>query len=257
MGPGGAALCVGVLLGAGPVAAAGSTTTTTTPAPPISTTTTSTTTTSTTTTPAAAPTATPTDSWLRRATAAESTLGSVHINGSIDQGKTHITLSLLVNGNGDGDGSFTQQGSRIQLKRVGPLLFFNAPTKYWNQHATKAETKRYCGKWIEVSALDARYEDFRQFLDAGELTASVFQGYTRPLTVSRPTKLDGHKVVIVSDSAAADGRTNSVKMYIDDTGKPYVVQIVDRTTTQATTLTFTAYGKSVSITTPPEPINLT
>ncbi|MGP0032376.1 MAG: hypothetical protein ACLPVF_17985 [Acidimicrobiales bacterium] len=181
----------------------------------------------------------------------------MHINGSIDDGKNSITLSLLVNGNGDGSGSFTQQGSRIQLKRVGPLLFFNAPTHYWSEHATKAETKKYGGKWIEVSALDSRFESFDQFLDAGDLTASVFEGYTRPLTVSKPTTIHGHKVVIVSDSATADGKESSVKLYIDATGKPYVIEIVDHGATQATTLTFTSYGRPVSITTPPEPINLT
>ena len=129
---------------------------------------------------------TPTDAWLKKATAAEAKVGSVHINGNIVQGKTGIVLSLLVNGDGEGGGSFTQAGSRIQLKRVGPLLYFNAPKKYWASHANAAQTKAYGGKWIEVNALDARFQSFDQFLNAGDLTAAVFQGYTRPLAVSKP-----------------------------------------------------------------------
>jgi len=36
-----------------------------------------------------------------------------------------------------------------------------------------------------------------------------------------------------------------------------VLKIIDRGATQTTTLNFTAYGSPVSISTPPEPINLT
>jgi hypothetical protein len=46
-------------------------------------------------------------------------------------------------------------------------------------------------------------------------------------------------------------------MYIAATGKPYVLKIVDHGPTQTTTLAFSSYGKAVSISTPPEPINLT
>jgi hypothetical protein len=218
--------------------------------------------------PAAAPTTattpvtavapgTPTDAWLKKAIAAETKVGSVHINGNIFQGKTGIALSLLVNGDGEGGGSFTQEGSRIQLKRVGPLLYFNAPKKYWASHANAAQTKAYGGKWIEVNALDARFQSFDQFLNAGDLAAAVFQGYTRPLTVSKPTTLNGHKVVIVSDTATAKGKKSSVQMYIAASGTPYVLKIIDRGATQTTTLNFTDYGNPVSISTPPEPINLT
>jgi hypothetical protein len=231
---------------AGAGASATSTTSSTVPTP----------TTVTTPVTAVAP-STPTDAWIKKAIAAETRVGSVRINGNIVQGKSRIVLSLLVNGDGTGGGSFTQQGSTIQLKRVGPLLYFNAPKKYWASHATAAQTKTYGGKWIEVSALDSRFQSFDQFLNAGDLTAAVFEGYTRPLSVSKPTTLNGHKVVIVSDTATAKGKKSSVRMYISATGKAYVLRIVDQGPDQTTTLDFTSYGKPVSIVTPPEPINLT
>jgi hypothetical protein len=242
---------LGTSAGAGASIVAAKTTTTTASDPPAAAPTTA-------TTPVTvvAPN-TPTDAWLKKAIAAETKVGSVHINGNIVQGKTGIVLSLVVNGDGEGGGSFTQEGNRIQLKRVGPLLYFNAPKKYWASHANAAQTKAYGGKWIEVNALDARFQSFDQFLNAGDLAAAVFQGYTRPLTVSKPTTLNGHKVVIVSDTATAKGKKSSVQMYIAASGTPYVLKIIDRGATQTTTLNFTAYGKPVSISTPPEPINLT
>jgi hypothetical protein len=241
------ALAAGVLLAPG--ASSGATTTTTSA---------STTTTTVATTPSTvvAPN-TPTNAWLKKAVATEAKVGSVHINGHIVQGKSGIVLSLLVNGDGEGGGTFTQQGSTIQLKRVGTLLYFNAPKKYWASHANASQTKAYGGKWIVVDALDSRFQSFDQFLNAGDLAAAVFEGYTKPLTVSKPTTLNGHKVVVVSDTATAKGKRSSVQMYIASTGKPYVLKIVDQGPTQTTTLVFSAYGKPVAISTPPEPINLT
>jgi hypothetical protein len=245
---GSGALAAGAILVAGAVGgAAGAATTTTTTAA-----------TTTTTAPgtAAAP-STPTDAWLKKAIAAEQKVGSVHISGHIGQGKSTIVLSLLVNGDGEGGGQFTQGGSTIQLKRVGSLLYFNAPKKYWASHATASQTKAYGGKWIVVDALDSRFQSFDSLLNAGELAATIFQGYTKPLTVSKPTTLDGHKVVVVSDTATVKGKKSSVHMYIAATGKPYVLKIVDQGPTQSTTLAFSTFGKAVSISTPPEPINLT
>ena len=108
------------------------------------------TTTTTTTAPATTTTTTvsPADTWLIRAIGAEAKIGSVRISGTIHQGKTLISLNLRVNGDGEGGGTFTQSGSKIQLKRVGPLLYFNAPKKFWSAHSTKAQTKLYGGKWI-------------------------------------------------------------------------------------------------------------
>jgi hypothetical protein len=219
-------------------------TTTTTTAPSGSTTTTS------------SAEVTAADTWLIKAIGADEHLGSVRIKGTIKQGKVPIGLALLVNGDGEGGGTFTQQGSTIQLKRVGPLLYFNAPSKFWAAHASKAQTKTYGGKWIEVSALDTRFQSFDQFLNAGDLVAAVFQGHTTPLTISKETTLNGHKVYIVGDTITLKKKKYSGQMYISATGKPYVLKIVYRSPVESGTITFSSYGRAVSIVTPPEPINL-
>ncbi len=88
----------------------------------------------------------------------------MHIDGKITQGKTVILLSLLVNGDGEGGGVFEQQGNLIHIERVGTLLYFNAPKKFWASHASPSQTKAYGGKWLEFSALDSRFASFDQFL---------------------------------------------------------------------------------------------
>jgi hypothetical protein len=237
-----AALSLGAWMG--PASAATSTTTTKPPA-------------ATTTTAPGSVVVSAADRWLILAIGAETKVGSVHINGTIKQGKSTIALNLLVNGDGEGGGTFNQSGANIQLKRVGPLLYFNAPKKFWAAHATAAQTKSYGGKWIEVSALDSRFQSFDQFLSAADLVTAVFQGHTTPLTVSRPTTYQGHKVVIVKDTVTANGKKSTGLMYIAATGKAYVYKIVDDTPGETGVLLLSHYGKPVSITVPAEAINLT
>jgi len=204
----------------------------------------------------AAPSYTAADTWIIKAIGTEQHVGSVHIKGSITQGTTTINVSLVVNGDGEGGGTFVESGSVIQLKRVGPLLYFNAPRKFWHAHATAARARAYGGKWIEVSALDKRFQSFDQFLNAGDLVAAVFAGHPTPLTVSGPTRYQRHTVVILGDTFTQKGKRSTGSMYLSATGPAIVYKIVERSPTESGTITFSHYGPAVSITTPPEPINL-
>ena len=231
---------------------------TTTTAQPATTTTTavaaSTTATTTTTFPAGA---TKADKWVIRAITAEQKFGSVHVVGKITQGKSQIVLELLVNSDGEGGGEFVQDGNLIKIERVGPLLYFNAPTKFWTTHATAAQAKTYGGKWIEFSAVDPRFTSFDQFLDAADLVVAAFQGHTAPLTVSKPTTFAGHKVVIVKDTVTVKGKKSTGLMYIAAKGPALVYKIVDDTPGNVSTVVFDHYGKGATLTVPPNAINLT
>ena len=220
--------------------------------------------TTTTTTP---PGPSPADRWMQKAIAAEQSFGSVHVDGKITQGKTQILLDLLVNRDGEGGGEFIQQGNLIRIERVGPLLYFNAPPRFWASHATAAQTKAYGGKWLELSAVDPRFTSFDQFLSPADLVTAAFQGHTAPLTLGRPTTFAGHRVVVVKDtvvahdtSATSGGRrgvtTSTGLMYIAASGPAYVYKIVDDTPGDRSTVVFTGYGRGVPLAVPPNAINL-
>jgi hypothetical protein len=250
----GASLILATWAGASSAAVAKSKSTTTTTAKSKSHKSTTTTTAAATTTTVAVSAA---DTWLIRAIGAEQKIGSVHMTGDINQ-KPKIKLSLIVNGDGEGGGTIVQDGFTIQLKLVGTLIYFDAPTKYWDGRSTKAEAKAYGGKWIEVSALNSEFESFDQFFNAADLVQALFQGHTTPLTLSKPTTLDGRKVVIVSNTVVTKGKRSTGHMWIAATGRPVVYKIEDSTPTETgTTITFSHYAKAVSITIPPEPINAT
>ena len=229
--------------------------TTTTTAAKATTTTTPTTAPSTTAT-TFPPGATTADKWVLKAVAAEQHFGSVQVAGKITQGKSKIILELLVNSDGEGGGEFVQQGNLIKIERVGPLLYFNAPTRFWSTHATAAQTKVYGGKWIEFSAVDPRFTSFDQFLSAADLVVAAFQGHTAPLTVSRPTTFAGHKVVIVKDTVTNKGKRSTGLMYIAAKGPALVYKIVDDTPGDVSTVVFDHYGRGATLTVPPNAINL-
>jgi hypothetical protein len=211
--------------------------------------------TTTTTTP---PVVSAADTWLIKAIGAAAKVGSVRITATEAKGKTKQAISLLVNGDGEGSGTFIQGGSTIRMELVGPLLYFNAPTKYWAAHSTSQQAQAYGGKWIEVSALDPRFTAFDEFFNPETLVAAVFQGHSVPLKLAKPTAtLLNHKVVIVSESVRTNGKKSSGQMWIQSSGTPRPLQIIDKSPGMMTTITFSHYGKAVSISTPPEPINLT
>jgi hypothetical protein len=197
------------------------------------------------------------DQWLLKAIGAEGKIGSVRIDGKITQKGGPIYLDLRVNGDGEGGGTFIQNGFNIQLERVGPILYFNAPKKYWQKVSSASQANQYGGKWLQISALDERFVSFDQFLDADDLVFASFEGHTSPLTVSKPTTYQGHKVVIVKDSVVAGGKRSTGYMYIAAKGQPIVYRIVNDTPGDRSTIVFSHYGKAVTLAVPPNAINLT
>ncbi len=195
--------------------------------------------------------------WVLKAIAAERQMGSVHLDGTIKQGKSVIALHLVLNGNGDGTGQFTQAGSPIKLTRTGQLIYFNAPKKFWASHASKPQADKYGGKWLEFSALDTSLSSFDQFLNASDLVAATFMGHPTPLTLSQPITDHHHKVVVVQDASTGNGHTSTRTMDIASAGQPYVYRIVDSSPNQVSTLVFTKYAKAVKVTAPSHALNLT
>ena len=121
----------------------------------------------------------------------------------------------------------------------------------------RPQTEAFGGKWIEISALDARFTSFDQFLNAADLVTAAFEGHTAPLTVSRATTYEGHKVVIVKDTVTTGGKKSTGLMYIAAAGPAYVFKIVDDTPGEVGALAFSHYDKAVPLTVPPNAINLT
>jgi hypothetical protein len=210
-----------------------------------------------TTTPTTASAATPADRWLLKAIGAEAKIGSVRIDGKITQNHKVTYLDLTVNADGEGGGTFIQSGTSVQLERVGTLLYLKAPKAYWQKVAGTTSANTYGGKWLEISAFDERFISFDQFLDADDLVFAAFEGHPSPLTLGKSTTFQGHRVVMVKETVVTNGKSATGYMYIGSKGQPVVYKIVNNTPGEVSTIVFSHYGKAVSLTVPPNPLNLT
>ena len=74
--------------------------------------------------------------------------------------------------------------------------------------------------------------------------------------LGRPTTFAGHKVVVVKDTVVNNGKKSTGLMYIAAKGPAYVYKIVDNTPGNVSTVVFNHYGKGVTLTVPPNAINL-
>jgi hypothetical protein len=86
---------------------------------------------------------------------------------------------------------------------------------------------------------------------------AAFEGHTTPLSVSKPTTFQGHKVVVVKETVVTNGKKATGSMYIAATGRPVVYKIVNNTPGEVSTIVFSHYGKAATLSVPPNAINLT
>ena len=135
-------------------------------------------------------------------------------------GQDRDTLDLLVNGDGEGGGKFIQHGNIIKIERVGPLLYFNAPKKFW---ATQPRRRR--PRPTAASGSSSR----RSTRASSPSTSSSMRPTSSPppsrATRHRspwasPTTFDGHKVVIVKDTVTNGGKRSTGLMYIAARARP-------------------------------------
>ena len=71
--------------------------------------------------------------WVLKAIAAEKQMGSVHLDGTIKQGKSDIALHLVLDGDGDGTGQFTQAGNPDQAEPHRPVALLQRPEEVLGQ----------------------------------------------------------------------------------------------------------------------------
>ena len=142
------------------------------------------------------------------------------------------TSTCSCNGDGEGGGAFIQDGSLIQIERVGtaPLLQ-RAQEVLGRATPRRRRPRRTAGKWLEISALDARFISFDQFLNAADLVVRRLPGphdtahrRAKPTTFAGP---QGRRSSRTRSRPAARRRTGL--MYIAAKGPPYVYKIVDDT----------------------------
>ena len=194
---------------------------------------------------------------LAAATAAESTVGSVHVIGEITEAGHLVSFNLLAVGSDNGVGNFTQAGDTVQIAKIGQNLYFNAPRSFWLKNSSSTAANSYGGKWILTSASSPDFSVIAQFMDPNTLVRQLFSSVTSPLKKGKVTKILGTKVIPITGSFGTGASKTTSAMFVATSGKPYVIAITAKGgTNQTGAVDFSHYGPPGNITPPPHPIVL-
>jgi hypothetical protein len=188
------------------------------------------------------------DAILTAATGAVAGVKSVHVSGSVVSGGSPITLDLdLVSGKG-GRGKMSESGLSFQLVDVGQFVYINGSPTFWRHFGGAAAAQLFLGKWLKAPASTGSLASLASLTNVNRLLSTLLSSHGT-LSKGTTTTVNGQHVVAVKDT------TNGGTLYVATTGKPYPVEILN-TGAQGGHLVFDHYDEPVSLTAPPNAIDI-
>jgi hypothetical protein len=178
---------------------------------------------------------------------AVSTLNSVHVAGSVNNGGSSTTLDLsLVNGKG-GTGSMSQDGLSFKIVTVGQEVYINGGSNFWSHFGGASAAQLLSGKWLKAPAT-GQFASIAMLTNVRNLFNQLLSTHGT-LAKGQTTTVRGHKVVAVNDTSK--GGT----LYVATTGKPYPIEIV-KNGTSGGRVDFDQFNQPVTLTPPANAIDI-
>jgi hypothetical protein len=181
---------------------------------------------------------------LARAKSALSAADAVHIAGSGKDADTSVKIDMRYGEDGAA-GTFFIDGQRLDLLRVRDDVYVKGSTSFWTTFADASVGKLLGGKYVKTSTTDARFKDLADITD---LSAAA-EGFLEPdgtITKGKTSTVAGQPAIALESKGATGGT-----LYIATTGRPYPLSIEDAPSSTGSKLTFTDYGKPVTVKAPP------
>ena len=158
-----------------------------------------------------------------------------HVLAHLVEGSTALSLNLSMSPDGGG-GSIIQPGVDMNIIVAGKYVYVKADYKTWLSLKEKQSTaKTLAGKWIKAPSST---QDFADFVDLTVSTTFVDQFVAGPGKLSklpRTTKWDGQGAIVLTD-------TSGDRIYVADSGAPYLLRIAGTGSQSVDTIDFSDYG---------------
>ncbi len=177
---------------------------------------------------------------LAKAKAALGAADAVRISGAGTDDGTEVKLDMRYGADG-AVGTFTIDGQRLDLLRVRDDVYVKGSTSFWTTFANAQAAKLLGGKYVKTTLTDARFKDIASFTD---LSGSV-DGFLEPdgaISKGQARTVAGVPAIGLVTKGATAGT-----LYVATTGRPYPLSVEGKDNK----LTFTDYGKAVTVTAPP------
>jgi hypothetical protein len=159
---------------------------------------------------------------------------SVRVSGTIHNAGQTIELDLRIT-KGDGGGTMTIRGSKVDVVRAGSTAYIRAGADFYRQVGAGAAVGRLlAGKWLKVPTSTP---NFAQLIELTDLHAFVGQALkpSGTLTKGAEKTVDGQKAIELKSSQGGS-------LFIATSGNPYPVEFVGGGGTSSGTVTLSDWG---------------
>ena len=159
---------------------------------------------------------------------------SFHVLGHDHQGATSISINVSMSP-GRGGGSIEEPGVVMQLVLAKGAVYIKADEKSWLKLTGSQTTAQLvANRWIEAPVTNSDFSSFAELADSRKFIGSLTgQGHISKLAGT--TSWDGHTTVVLVDATGS-------KLYIADTGAPYMLDVQDQASAGGGSLRFTDFG---------------
>jgi hypothetical protein len=174
---------------------------------------------------------------------------SVRVSGTIHDAGQTIGLDLSIT-KGDGGGTMTIQGSKVDVVRIGNTAYIRAGADFYRKvGAGAAAGGLLAGKWLK---LPTSTPNFAQLVELTDLHAFVAQALKPDGTVTKGDEktVDGQKAIELKSSKGGS-------LFVATTGKPYPIEFVGGGgSTSSGKVTLSEWGAAKAPTAPTSSIDI-
>jgi hypothetical protein len=173
---------------------------------------------------------------------------SFHVLGHEDQGGTAISLNLSMSP-GRGGGSIQLPGVTMEMVLAAGTVYIKADQKSWLKLTnSKATAELVANRWIEAPVTNSDFSSFADLADSRKFIGGL-TGQGKISKLSGTATWGGQKAVVLVDATGN-------KLYIADTGAPFMLAIQDQSKGQTGSLKFTDFGDAPMPAVPKDAISL-
>jgi hypothetical protein len=172
---------------------------------------------------------------------------SVRVSGTIHDAGQTIGLDLTI-AKGDGGGTMTIQGSKVDVVRAGSTAYIRAGAGFYRKvGAGAAAGGLLAGKWLK---LPASTPNFAQLIELSDLHAFVTQALKPEGAVTKGAEktVGGQKAIELKSSKGGS-------LFVATSGKPYPVEFVGGGASSGT-LTLSDWGAAKAPSAPKSSIDI-
>jgi hypothetical protein len=184
------------------------------------------------------------DEILAKAKAALQGAGAVRIKGTTGRGADRFDIDMRY-AQASAQGTVSVAAEPIEMRRIGKTVYVKGSREFWTGRVPAPAVELLTGKWLKSPVTSSRLGPLASLTDLSEAADGILDPDGKVTKGERKTVAGTPAIALVSDGA--DGG----KLYVATTGKPFPLQIVPTDPKESGQVTFSDFGKRVTVSPPP------